>query len=237
MHPEIEKLIDIALADGQITEKERNVILKKANELGVDADEVEMILDGKLHQLEANKPKQKEKVGNVKTCPACGALVKSFQFKCEDCGHEFRFENDHEYSISSLNKKLTEVDSKHREQLNRESRSTNLFFRFLESHKYQPYIISKDIAMQQATVINSWPVRNTKEDILEFLYLAISEVKGKKRTQYQKFNEGYESEYKDILYRAWLAKSIQLIEKAQKTFSNDNEMISEVNRISSVLGF
>ena len=61
MHPEIEKLIDLALADGQIKEKERNVILKKAAELGVDADEVEMTLDGKFNQLEANKPKQKEK--------------------------------------------------------------------------------------------------------------------------------------------------------------------------------
>ena len=58
MHLEIEKLIDLAIADGQITEKERNVILKKAAELGVDADEVEMVLDGKLHQLEASKPKQ-----------------------------------------------------------------------------------------------------------------------------------------------------------------------------------
>ena len=89
MHPEIEKLIDFALADGQITEKERNVILKKALELGVDADEVEMVLDGRLHQLEASKPKEKEKVGNIKTCPACGASVKAFQPKCDDCGHEF----------------------------------------------------------------------------------------------------------------------------------------------------
>lgn len=48
MHPEIDKLIDLALADGQITEKERNVTLKKAAELGVDADEVEMILGGKM---------------------------------------------------------------------------------------------------------------------------------------------------------------------------------------------
>jgi hypothetical protein len=32
MNPEIEKLIDLALADSQITEKERNVILKKAIE-------------------------------------------------------------------------------------------------------------------------------------------------------------------------------------------------------------
>ena len=50
MHPEIEKLIDLALADGQIAKKERNVILKKAAELGVDADEIEMILEGKISE-------------------------------------------------------------------------------------------------------------------------------------------------------------------------------------------
>lgn len=93
MHPEIEKLIDLALADGQITEKERNVILKKATELGIDADEVEMVLDGRIHQLEANKPKQKEKVGNIKTCPACGASVKPFTDECNDCGHVFRHDS------------------------------------------------------------------------------------------------------------------------------------------------
>ena len=45
MNPEIEKLIDLAIADGEITDKERSVILKKAEKLGEDPDEVEMILD------------------------------------------------------------------------------------------------------------------------------------------------------------------------------------------------
>jgi hypothetical protein len=108
MHPEIEKLIDLALADGQITEKERNVILKKAAELGVDADEVEMTLDGKLHQLEARKPKEKEKVGNIKTCPACGAEVKALKLKCDDCEHEF-INNSSNSNLTQLEKKLASV--------------------------------------------------------------------------------------------------------------------------------
>ena len=46
MHPEIEKLIDMALIDGQVTDKEREIILRKAEKLGLDIDEVEMYLEG-----------------------------------------------------------------------------------------------------------------------------------------------------------------------------------------------
>ena len=110
MNPEIENLIDLALADGQITEKERNVILKKAAELGVDADEIEMVIDGRLHQLETNKPKQKEKVGNIKTCPACGAEVKALKLKCDDCEHEF-INNSSNSNLTQLEKKLASVNA------------------------------------------------------------------------------------------------------------------------------
>ena len=86
MNPEIEKLIDLSLVDGEITDKERSVILKKAVKLGEDPDEVEMILDARLH--ESKKLKTKEKVGNIKVCPSCGESVKSFQLNCSGCGHE-----------------------------------------------------------------------------------------------------------------------------------------------------
>ena len=45
MHPEIENLINMAIADGDITEKERTIILRKADLLSEDKDEVEMILE------------------------------------------------------------------------------------------------------------------------------------------------------------------------------------------------
>ena len=82
MHPEIENLIDLALADGQITEKERNVILKKAAELGFDTDEVEVILEAKIHQL---KPKKK-RIEDLNTCPSCGEIISGLSRTCI-CGY------------------------------------------------------------------------------------------------------------------------------------------------------
>ncbi len=43
--PELEQLIQYALADGVLTDKERAVLMKKAEAAGVDLDEFEMILE------------------------------------------------------------------------------------------------------------------------------------------------------------------------------------------------
>jgi hypothetical protein len=107
MNPEIEKLIDLALADGEITDKERSVILKKAEKLGEDPDEVEMILDGRFH--ESKKLKTKEKVGNIKVCPSCGESVKSFQLNCSGCGHELNSRTQSDILIKVTNK-ISELD-------------------------------------------------------------------------------------------------------------------------------
>ena len=55
MNAELEKLIDFALADGVITDKEREIIRKKAEKIGEDPDEAEMILDAKLAMKENQK--------------------------------------------------------------------------------------------------------------------------------------------------------------------------------------
>ena len=96
MNPEIENLINMALADGEVTEKERGIILRKAEALGLDQDEVEMILDGKiaiqkkeLSHSQSSKENTSNKAGDIKKCPSCGSPVQSFATKCSDCGHEF----------------------------------------------------------------------------------------------------------------------------------------------------
>ena len=46
---QLEKLIDLALMDGVLTDKERQILIKKATQLGIDPDEFEMVLDARLY--------------------------------------------------------------------------------------------------------------------------------------------------------------------------------------------
>lgn len=116
---QIEQLISAALADGVLTEKEKQILFKKAQSMGIDLDEFEMVLDARLVELakaeqakaEVSAPKS-NKLGDVKKCPACGAMVQSFQGVCPECG--FAFEgidaNSAVKELSNLLQKTTDHD-------------------------------------------------------------------------------------------------------------------------------
>jgi len=57
MNPDLIKFIEICLIDGVISEKEREVIFRKSEELGVPRDECEIILEGMLLQSSSNTNK------------------------------------------------------------------------------------------------------------------------------------------------------------------------------------
>ena len=58
MNKEMVKLVDMALDDGVLTEKEREILLRKAVNLGLDIDEFEMYLENRLGKM--NQVQQKE---------------------------------------------------------------------------------------------------------------------------------------------------------------------------------
>jgi hypothetical protein len=60
---DMEKLIQAALADGVVTDKERSILIKKVKEAGGDVDEFEMLLDARIFEV----TKKEEK--NVKPTP------------------------------------------------------------------------------------------------------------------------------------------------------------------------
>lgn len=106
MHPDIEKLIDIAKESGELTDKQREIIIRKAKSLGADVDEVEML-------LETIKPIAKKSA--PKKCPRCGAVIPALSFKCPDCG--FLLENESQSTqearstILDLQKQLSQFDN------------------------------------------------------------------------------------------------------------------------------
>jgi hypothetical protein len=49
---QMEKLIDLALVDGELTEKKKQILFKRAEEKGIDLDEFEMVIDAKIFELQ-----------------------------------------------------------------------------------------------------------------------------------------------------------------------------------------
>lgn len=105
---QLEQLINAALTDGVLTEKEKQILFKKAQTLGVDLDEFEMVLDARLVKLqkekEAKSAPKSDKYGNVRKCPSCGAIIGAFMGVCHECGFEFS-----EVDANLSSKKLSEL--------------------------------------------------------------------------------------------------------------------------------
>jgi len=146
MNAEIENLINIALVDGEITDKEKSIILRKAEKTGVDIEEVEMLIEAKIHSH--NKNVTKEKVGNIKVCPACGESVQALMLNCPSCGHEMT----NKESNKSLNKLLHKLE-------NAVSHEDDL-----------------DIDETHARIISNYPIPISKEDLYEFIVFSKSKV-------------------------------------------------------------
>jgi hypothetical protein len=82
---EILLLLKEYLSDGILTDKERQVILRKAEDMGIDRDELDLYLDSQVQKIEqiteAVARRQKGK-----SCPFCGAAVPQLTDKCPEYG-------------------------------------------------------------------------------------------------------------------------------------------------------
>lgn len=221
MHPEIENLINMALADGEVTEKERGIILRKAEILGIDKDEVEMILDGKIalynKQVNPISDPKSNKQGDLKKCPSCGAPVHSFISKCSDCGHEFR----NIEAVSSIKALHLELQKGEEEERNRP--------RGWAEKLDGELAVAKAVANRQKSIITSFPVPNAKEDLLEFMSIASSEAS-------KKLGFFIASVHPEaVLKNAWLAKCEQVILKSRLTFKDDKKILEEIEMYAKQL--
>lgn len=82
---ELDDLIKEYLSDGIISPKERQVLLNKAQTLGLNLDEVDLYIDAQQQKADqAVATIMNQRKGN--TCPYCGAPIPLLADKCPSCG-------------------------------------------------------------------------------------------------------------------------------------------------------
>lgn len=209
---QLEQLIDAALADGVLTEKEKQVLFKKAQTFGIDLDEFEMVLDAKLVKMQKAQqaaPKS-NKLGDVKKCPACGAIVQSYNGVCTECGYEF---SGLEANSSSrlLSKKIEEINE-------RQSQKAERTLSYEKDEKWE--IMGKERIIAISNVIKSFPIPNTKADMFEFITTMQSKMLSP--TAYKLEADAYYTKYNEAMLKA------SALYKNDSTFSNFIENKREV---------
>jgi hypothetical protein len=246
---QIENLINLALADGELTEKEKQILFKKAEAAGIDLDEFEMVLEAKLFEKQkSDKPvsaaPKSDKLGDVKKCPACGAIVQSFATKCSDCGTEFR-NIEASQNIIKFFEKLDELESNRKENLydNQKQESGTsvgtlikwwIFWWILIPLKLITFLINKSKPSKWSTtdsrkeeMIMNFPVPNSREEIIEFITLSVSKIQN--ISIMKRFDE--EGKYISKWNSIWKKKAEQVFTKAKLSMTDDKATIQSIEQM------
>ena len=143
--------------------------------------------------------------GYVHKCPNCGEILEAFTVVCPACGYEIR-DTRSAVSVRELAQKLEKISARRapipeekksvmktifgRDFRNQEE-SNEVFLRF-ENQKMQ----------EKASLIRNFSVPNAKEDILEFMIMATSNINTR---------QGLD----DPVTKAWIDKLDQIYQKAE----------------------
>lgn len=210
----IEGLISAALADGVLTEKEKQVLFKRAQAEGIDLDEFEMVLDARLVELkkvQKSAPKS-EKYGDVRKCPACGAMVPSLAGVCPECGHEFSG-----ISANLSSQKLAELLQTTFNEISiidkvgplDDSIDDDLLYKKKQLAREDIEIAKEENINKRKNIIETFPIPNTKSDLFEFLTSLQPRI----------------HDIMDPLANSYFIKYEECINKVNISFANDVDFI------------
>lgn len=147
--------------------------------------------------------------GTLHKCPSCGEVLESFHTFCPTCGHELRSVRAAS-SIREFAEKLEAINAKqmpHFEE--KKSVMKTLFGKdFKEKDETLEAVtrFEEQKIQEKASLIINFSVPNTKEDIMEFMLLACSNIHAKSGTS-------------DEVTKAWISKLDQVYQKAELSMS------------------
>lgn len=147
--------------------------------------------------------------GSVHKCPNCGEIIGSFVTVCPTCGKEIRgvssISSAHELSV-----KLERISAKMPIAEEKKSIMKMVFGKDFTSGSEANGVLSdfeRQKEEEKASLIINFTVPNSKEDIMEFMILAASNINVKKGID-------------DVITKAWIAKLDQIYQKAQFVLSS-----------------
>ena len=211
MHAEIKELIKLATADGIVSEKERSVIMRKATTLGEDIDEVELILNGELALKN-----QLQKTEHQSPPPIQSNKEGNLK-KCPSCGAP----------VPSLALFCTECGN--------EFRNTEATISISEFFKQVKSAMPNDRAM----IISNFPIPNNKEDLVEFITMAVGNCREmssiEQMTYFEKkglITQSWKPELQVRLneINAWRGKAENAIMKAKILFSDNTALLEHLKK-------
>ena len=173
---------------------------------------------------------QPEQSSGPSKCPECQAVIESFSTKCAYCDAEIKNVKT-SFSINNLNEKLIEAEEKARNQKSGGGLIGNLMSAIDGESE-----IERRIYNAKSSVIRTFPIPNTKEDILEFLTLAVASVTTIKINFLEKMagesgGAGHRITYKN----AWLNVCQKVIMKARFSMKDDKDLLAEIESYAKQL--
>lgn len=186
-----------------------------------------------------------EKVGNIRKCPACGAEVQAMTAICSSCGHEFSGVQANN-AVQAFFEKLDAVSQSvfEAEAAAEVAKATKKptggaigALLGLDDMAMPTIKETSAGAKRQIAMIESFPIPNAKEAVIEFVLLASSRYKGAKKplpeflsgVNLMRGGTNQKEEYE--LDNAWKTKCEQAYTKAKMTFGSDQNAIAEIEKL------
>lgn len=169
--------------------------------------------------ISGSTKRREEFIGKILKCPNCGAQIAESSVVCPECGIQITGKE----AVSSVKKfkdQLMEIESKRKRGI-------------LETLTKSSNVVDS----QKLTLIRSFPIPNTIDDINEFIFLAIAniDVKLSKQSMGNKFSSAMNSNDKNFKMQktisdAWVSKMQQAYQKALISFP-DNPIFEKIQSV------
>lgn len=228
LSPRLNALITAAVADGEISDLERQVLIRNAQQENVSMDEFVMVLEARLFEqqqvLRAQQEESKRKDMAAKNqasapqphlssassapkamtkCPHCGAPVKALSTSCPECGNDYIYTGHTLSAWEGLLAKLEELDRKE--------------FKKSGWMDDEPET-KRDRAKEE--LISNYPIPGDKSGLLDFFTNCVPLSKSS--------FFGSENEFKDTYKR----KSQQVLIKARILLKDDKDLLDQIEAIA-----